>query len=264
MRPIHENELDLIASIDTVSKLLNVPKSTLRYYDDKGIIPSRRAGDQDNSYRIYTRQDILTLFDFLLYRQMDISVKDIKDMNALPLETRLYKLFELIEENQKKIQTLVVANSELLRNVSVIQKYLSLKEKDYRFTTEIEIENIKEYHMLEPVHANQWLHGPFTQSYAMIYDCSLPTMPVYEGLTGAEDFDSMVIWQPGDSSGKYVECLTKTGYATPESPDIEKHLDWIREHGLTAGKIICLFLLPIKDEETGERYDVYHTWIELL
>lgn len=263
MEPIREEELTLVASIDTVSKLLDVPKSTLRYYDDKGIIQSRRRDDKDSAYRIYTRQDILTLFDFLSYRGLDIPVKDIQALNTLPLEIRPSKILELIDGNQKKIQSLIAANNELLRNLTVIQKYLQLIETGYRITETTEIRHIKEYHMLEPEHARQWLNNPFSQCYALIYDCGQASFPVYEGLANTEEFDSPVIWSPSETHGRYLECLTKTRYASPDSADIEKHLAWIREHGLKAGKVLCLFLIPLQDEETSERFDVYHTWIEL-
>ena len=263
MEPIQKDELTVIASIDQVSKLLDIPKSTLRYYDREGIIQSKRHEDKDNAYRIYSRQDILTLFDFLQYRKLDISVKDIQDLNSLSIEARHDKLHEWIDANQRKVQEIMEVNNELLWNLAIIQKYLLLKEQGYRITDTISISKINEFHVLQPAHVQQWLNSPFSSTYTLLYDGSCPDL-AYEGLSNVENYDSPIIWTPEESTGRYIDCLTWTRYASPYENNIDEHLSWLKEHDLTPGKIICLFLLPIVDEETGERRDVYHTWIELL
>ncbi len=263
MKPIQQDELTVIASIDQVSKLLDIPKSTLRYYDREGIIQSKRHEDKDNSYRIYSRQDILTLFDFLQYRNMDISVKDIQDLNSLSIEARHDMLLNLIETNRKRMEEILEANKELLWNISILQRYLLLKNQGYHITDTIGINKINEFHVLEPSHVQQWLHSPFSTTYTLLYDSSSLNC-AYEGLSNVEDFDSPVIWTPAESTSRYVDCLTWTKYASPYENNIEEHLAWMKEHDLVPGKIICLFLIPIVDEETGDRHDVYHTWIEIL
>ena len=58
MRPVKPEEINKIASIDEISKLLKISKSKLRYYDEIGIIHNKRKSDKKNAYRIYDRADI--------------------------------------------------------------------------------------------------------------------------------------------------------------------------------------------------------------
>ncbi|MCR5033977.1 MAG: MerR family transcriptional regulator [Clostridia bacterium] len=262
MRPIQRDELDFVASIDQVSKLLDIPKSTLRYYDRSGIIQSKRNENKDNSYRIYTRSDIVSLFDFMGYRNLDVSLKEIQSLNLLPIENRNRKLIELIRNNQSKMQKIMRANDELMSQLFIIQKYLLVKEQGYTITEEIEVDQINEFHILDPDHMKQWVNGPFSRTYTMLSDGSSPDV-VYEGLSNTDSFDSPIIWRSSESTGRYLECLTHTEFASPHFIDMEKPLSWLRERDLTPGKIICMFFLPIVDEKTGVKYDAYHTWIEL-
>ena len=65
-------------SIGDVEKLTGISKDRLRYYEEKGlIIPGR---NEDNSYRVYDIEEILKLLGIQLYRAMDMSVKDIQEV----------------------------------------------------------------------------------------------------------------------------------------------------------------------------------------
>ena len=50
MKPIQNEEVNIVASIDEVSKLLNIPKSKLRFYDQSGIIHSKRISSESNAF----------------------------------------------------------------------------------------------------------------------------------------------------------------------------------------------------------------------
>lgn len=61
--------------IGDISKLLNIPMSNLRFYEDKGIV--NPAKDETNGYRYYTAWDLNDLMDTLHYRGLDFSLDDI-------------------------------------------------------------------------------------------------------------------------------------------------------------------------------------------
>ncbi len=58
-------------SIGTAATLLGVRSDTLRYYEKRNLIASRRM---DNGYRYYTKDDLERLLCILYYRKMDISI----------------------------------------------------------------------------------------------------------------------------------------------------------------------------------------------
>lgn len=63
-------------SIKEVSQLYRVSANKLRFYEKKGLVtPSRNP---ENGYRQYFAKDILTIQAVLTYRQLEMSIEDIK------------------------------------------------------------------------------------------------------------------------------------------------------------------------------------------
>ncbi|WP_342480005.1 MerR family transcriptional regulator [Paenibacillus sp. FSL L8-0340] len=62
-------------SIKEVSRILGIPKDTLRYYDRIGIVsPSR----EHNSYRRYSKDDLVDLMNIQIMQYADFSLEEIK------------------------------------------------------------------------------------------------------------------------------------------------------------------------------------------
>ena len=89
-------------TISEVANLLNIDQSTVRFYERKGLInPARR---EDSKYRDYSEEDAMTLKRIMLYRKLDFSIDEIKqllsdgaDVQAMLMERKL-KLEELKEQ----------------------------------------------------------------------------------------------------------------------------------------------------------------------
>ncbi|WNS45117.1 MerR family transcriptional regulator [Paenibacillus sp. MMS20-IR301] len=68
--------MDKQYSIQQVSRILGIPKDTLRYYDRIGIVsPSR----EHNSYRRYSQADLTDLMNIQIMQYADLSLEDIKE-----------------------------------------------------------------------------------------------------------------------------------------------------------------------------------------
>ena len=89
-------------TISEVANLLNIDQSTVRFYERKGLInPARR---QDSKYRDYSEEDAMCLKRIMLYRKLDFSIDEIKqllsqdsDVQAMLME-RKQKLEEMKEQ----------------------------------------------------------------------------------------------------------------------------------------------------------------------
>lgn len=69
-------------SVSQVSQLAGVSVRTLHHYDQIGLLtPLRR---QDNGYRCYSERHLVKLQQILLYRQLDFSLEQIRDMMQAP------------------------------------------------------------------------------------------------------------------------------------------------------------------------------------
>ena len=70
-------------SIGEVSRLLNIPEHTLRYWQDAGIFSVRQ---EMNNYRKYTMADLLNIAEVAFYRNIGIPVKQMERFNRFGLE----------------------------------------------------------------------------------------------------------------------------------------------------------------------------------
>lgn len=52
-------------------------------------------------------------------------------------------------------------------------------------------------------------------------------------------------------------------YAYPNANNLDEHYEYMKKNGYNFEKIICKFILTKRDEKTGKKMDVYHTWIQL-
>ncbi len=58
-----------------VSRITGIPVDTLRYFEKKGVISPKI--DENNHYRYYTAWDINFLFEYVNYRELEYSSKDL-------------------------------------------------------------------------------------------------------------------------------------------------------------------------------------------
>lgn len=67
--------MEKLYSIQEVSRILGIPKETLRYYDRIGIVsPSR----ENNRYRRYSKNDLIDLMNIQIMQYADFSLDEIK------------------------------------------------------------------------------------------------------------------------------------------------------------------------------------------
>jgi DNA-binding transcriptional MerR regulator len=87
-------------TIGEVAKLFDVSTDTLRFYEKVGILSSHKNGA--NGYRYYSYDEIVVLMDILFFRNMELSVKDIKQiitkMDVGDIKNILYQNQRIVED----------------------------------------------------------------------------------------------------------------------------------------------------------------------
>lgn len=63
-------------SISEVSKMLNIPTSTLRYYDKQGLLPSLER--QESGIRVFKQDDLEWLYAINCLKRAGLSIESIK------------------------------------------------------------------------------------------------------------------------------------------------------------------------------------------
>lgn len=91
-------------TISDVSKMMNLPISTIRYYDKEGLLPFLQR--KDSGYRIFTETDIQMLQVIECFKSTGMPIKDIKQFVLLVKEgdSSLGQRYELFLERRKAVQ----------------------------------------------------------------------------------------------------------------------------------------------------------------
>lgn len=91
-------------SISDVSKIMNLPVSTLRYYDKEGLLPYIER--KDSGYRIFKEDDIRMLEIIECFKNTGMSIKEIKHFIELVKQgdISLQQRYELFVERKKTVK----------------------------------------------------------------------------------------------------------------------------------------------------------------
>lgn len=89
--------------IGEVSKILNIPVETIRFYETKNLLKPYK--DKYSKYRYYDVWDIYLLMDYKKYRDLEFSLKEsLNIIQSASLETFIDCLQEKIWEAEKKAE----------------------------------------------------------------------------------------------------------------------------------------------------------------
>lgn len=244
--------------IGEISRFFGVPASTLRYWEDMGVLNPRK--DSENHYREYTIEDLMTISDVIFYKNLGLQLKQIRGMESATPEqhNRLFmeKLSEL-EQQQKLLQQRI---EKLHCHMRAIQMMDELMQNPYR-ETDIDTDCIVSFELIERDKLRQYIDNPYL--YSRVQHSDHPEKE-QRGLTIPSDLKgqfpgSQILWKK--QSNRYITFLMKEEIADGFPNDLQKHLLYIQSSHKT-GAMISRFLLCA--QENGKVYDFYKTFVEVL
>lgn len=98
-------ELLLVMKIGELAKLTNIPASTIRFYESKGLLaPTTRSA---NGYRLYTQQNLEKLQLIKFSQSLGFSLKEIPLLRSENGELNHTVIIERLEQKQKEADTLI-------------------------------------------------------------------------------------------------------------------------------------------------------------
>lgn len=128
-----------------VSKMSGVSARTLRYYDEIGILKPARIAS--SGYRIYGKSELDTLQQISFYREMDLSLKEIKMLLSAPDFDREQAFMNHLAELSKKRERLDTLIETVTRSIAAMrgEQTMSDKEKFEGFKQAMIDENERQY-----------------------------------------------------------------------------------------------------------------------
>ena len=121
-------------SINKLAQLAGISPRTLRYYDEIGLLKPRRIS---NGYRIYGQKEIDLLQQILLYRAMQIPLKDIASL--------LYSTdFDSRKALETHLSALLAKRKQIDRLIQNVRKTLEEKKGKYIMNDTEKFEGFKQ------------------------------------------------------------------------------------------------------------------------
>lgn len=152
-------------NIKEVAQIFNITTNKLRFYEKKGLVVPER--NDENNYRYYNEEDLIRIHTILMYRALNLSVEDIKDImknsNKNNMIKHFYKQWEVINDEMHRMRLI----KESLEDVMD----LIYESEDYNFKEGI-IHSAKRLSEIKEIKDN-WKDKWNFDSWAKTYDVSV-------------------------------------------------------------------------------------------
>jgi DNA-binding transcriptional MerR regulator len=246
-------------SIGDVSELLNIPSSTIRYWDAEGLISSKR--NDTNGYRIFDIDDIFKIYDIYFYRNLDIPVKKMGNLYQKSPE----ELYQTLEVTQKKIEEAIQENKRRLEEIHFRKNHLKLIIDNERLPqnirpdfTRILKSDFEETHVIKSYLNKQLILGICNQSDDL--------ENLEYGFCVTEDWKisekEEVLWTY-DENAHYYSFLLKVNGDYPSENNLPEIKKLMEKEGYQTGIVFGEYLFRSLSEQ-NIYIDYYQGWLEIF
>ena len=130
-----------IFSIGEVSKLLDVPAATIRFWEQEGLLSPRKEA---NRYRAYGPRELAEIADVVFLRSTGVPVKRILQMRSFDLEQYQDGLNQLEDYMRSHLETCQRICGQIQRQMANTHEILRLQQEPYR-SEEVPFEKIARF-----------------------------------------------------------------------------------------------------------------------
>lgn len=244
-------------SIHVISRLLDIPKATIRYWNQEGLISPPRNGK--NSYREFSLADAMELSNISFYRSIGIPMKELKQMLCSDIwiqETLLEEAKERLEETQRKLKQ----QAERIRTQQkALEQIRWLKERPLApgappFIKVGAFSHWKEEHWkkisLEP--------GAFVLMLGKTKEDGVQYGIGYG--PGEWQEEEALLWEQKGQT--FLEGLLVANSRDESQNDLDRQIELLKSQGITTGRVIAQYLTSGVNRP-GEAFDYYKMWVEV-
>ncbi|WP_092926161.1 MerR family transcriptional regulator [Romboutsia hominis] len=104
--------------ISEVSKLTGISVRMLHHYDSIGLLSPNR--ENESNYRYYSEEDILRLYQILVFKELDFKLSEIKkilDDKNFDIENALRVQRKLIMKKKERLENIIDSIDETIKNL---------------------------------------------------------------------------------------------------------------------------------------------------
>lgn len=243
--------IEQLLTLHNVTKILNVPASTLRYWDKQGLVRFERHWQND--YRQISAETLLRLLDVIALREMNVPIEQIKQSEQMSDAERL-ALFartknELTDEIRRLRQTIAKLDyrtQTLTRLMQLKQQAPTVRQRQFEAIYHVDLRDMDDVqNHLAPQQGieifsfddnDDWRVGMFLPSKVKQLLRERDPQP--------RNYLNGLLWFAADGGCNCDEILA-----------------YAQRHGYRPGKVICQRLSS--DYHAGKLCTYYECWLEL-
>ena len=241
-------------SIGEVSRLLDIPESTLRFWQEKGIFTVSQG---QNNYRNYTVKDLINIAEIAFYRNIGIPVKEMKDFSRLSL--RDYD--KILGGVGKELEEKLCMYEMMLESVGLKSQHIKdielLKQVDYLYG-EVPFDQIVAFDYSEKDKLIRYTKNP--SLYVRWMDTNALEQDIRGIIAEQAEEDDTVLWHRSDNK-KYAVFLIEEIASENYKNDIPQKLAVLQKKHKT-GLLLANFLLS--EGDGSKRIDYLKAYVELI
>lgn len=236
-------------TIGEISRLLNIPKSTIRYWESMGLITLPR--DKTNNYRSYNQGSVYTISDLAHFRCLQMSLQDMKRQPQLSPEELADSLTSLDHNLDQKLQELYLAKEYLHKKLDCIQEYKRLLENQYQ-KEEPDYDHIYSFSVEDKQAWSVYIKDQYQS--ILLYDPEHKN--IVTGLAVATARNHEILWKKA-AGAVFLSFILKVDYSNPSVDAYEPHLKYFEENGYQVSKIFARYLFSACDTKYYDYYKAY-------
>lgn len=241
-------------TIKEASRLIGVEASTLRYWDNEGLIRVDR--DAENEYRQFSIHALIEASEIAFYRTLGVPIKTLKNYHDLSV-----KAFEgILDETQRKTKDQIKELEGVLARLESQQKLNDIALELEGRALRPGAPSMRNLYLLDYKARDQWeLLTQDPQYYGIFIDRNDPQTIIETIADPTPEPREEPLWSRTKASAvSYLESLLKIDVDTDES-NAEALFTHALEHHPNPRCIIGNYLVTAMGEK---RWDYYHAWIE--
>lgn len=252
-------EKEKLLTVGQVAEIMKLPKSKIRYWDDMNLLTSSR--NQQNGYRMFDMEDILTISDIDFYRRLDIPINKMTNLYRKSPE----ELWMILDETETRVAAELAELEKKQQGIKhrkdQLLSLIELKEKEF-IDEPLDVERIIPIDLKDPNELQTYIDNP---SSLVVYSNSDHEKELTYGfaVTTKEFVEEVTIWQQTEQTKyEYKQFLLTIKSDDPLENNFQSMKEKLKEQGYQTGTMIGRYIMTAEDQD-GFYRDYYKTWIEV-
>lgn len=240
-------------TIGEISELMNIPTATLRFWETSGLFSVEK---RPNRYRSYTTRDITKIADVVFYRNMGVSVSQVREMENYTREDYEKQMQSMQEQIKEEMEKYARMERKIERQLARSKEVERLSKCDY-VPEEIPFDIVVPFDYREREKLNSYIEEP--SRYVRYFDTRDMSTETRGILSNSDFSDSISLWhkKPGTD---FITFLIREKVNKDYESDVEQSLKKIRKHYST-GCLLAQYLMTAM--ENGEVVDYLKAYLEV-